>query len=690
MKLLAAVAAALVDVPAAAQEAPDSARARRDSTEGPVYAVPRLVVSVPRPIATAGGASAVVIRVDSLGVPAAPSLEQVLRELPLIQIRANSRGEAQPALRGAEDRQIAVVVDGIPITLGWDHRTDLSIIPLTSAREVRLVRGLPSLLSGPNALGGTVDIDVARGGLPTAADAELGVTVDHVGGRSASLTGGGSSAAWRYRAGLGYRQRPGFPTPSGAVRSCLDNGTQSGPCGDDQQALLGDALRLNSDLTQIDAFLASSSGTAPGPRLSLMMTGFRAERGVPPETHTAEPRLWRYPLQQRLLATLSAATGRQATEPGGAGAELALGLDAGATDIDEFATSDYDSPIGGERDRDRTLTARLSANTMPGAGFDVRAAATYADVTHHEVLRPGGAADYRQRLSSLAGELEWSGRAAGTAALRSTIGLALDAADTPESADKPALGSLTDWAARLGVTAGLSESLVLHGALSRRARFPSLRELYSGALGRFEPNPGLRPEVLTAGEAGVTAGSGAWRLQTVAFHHRLSGAIERIRVDAGGDSKFQRVNRGEIRSTGVEVLGSWAAPLGTTLSGDATLQRVRLMEPGAGSPGEPEYEPALAGRLGVSAPLAPRLAAAADLRYVGRQKCVSPDTPEMLPVPASTVADASLRAELRLGRARFSRLSALLAVDNVADSAVFDQCGLPQPGRTLRLQIRLR
>jgi hypothetical protein len=30
-----------------------------------------------------------------------------------------------------------------------------------------------------------------------------------------------------------------------------------------------------------------------------------------------------------------------------------------------------------------------------------------------------------------------------------------------------------------------------------------------------------------------------------------------------------------------------------------------------------------------------------------------------------------------------------LNLDNATDSLVLDQCGLPQPGRTLRIQLRL-
>ena len=36
-----------------------------------------------------------------------------------------------------------------------------------------------------------------------------------------------------------------------------------------------------------------------------------------------------------------------------------------------------------------------------------------------------------------------------------------------------------------------------------------------------------------------------------------------------------------------------------------------------------------------------------------------------------------------------SRLDARVTVDNLTDTALYDQCGLPQPGRLLRFQLRL-
>ena len=58
--------------------------------------------------------------------------------------------------------------------------------------------------------------------------------------------------------------------------------------------------------------------------------------------------------------------------------------------------------------------------------------------------------------------------------------------------------------------------------------------------------------------------------------------------------------------------------------------------------------------------------------------------------------DAWTRVDAQLSRGFDVRSSGPLArgevsvaLDNVTDAALYDQCGLPQPGRTLRFQVRL-
>ena len=118
-----------------------------------------VTVTATRAAAAVGGASAVVVNTSELRSSPAPLLEQALRESPFVHVRQNSRGEMELSVRGSDSRQAAVLLDGVPITLGWDHRTDPSLIPITGAQQSRdRARIWASLLNGPNTLGGTIEV----------------------------------------------------------------------------------------------------------------------------------------------------------------------------------------------------------------------------------------------------------------------------------------------------------------------------------------------------------------------------------------------------------------------------------------------------------------------------------------------------------------------------------------------------
>jgi iron complex outermembrane receptor protein len=661
---------------------PAAGPASRDTA---VYRVAPVTVRGVRPQTTAGGASAVDVALDSTIVRPAPTLEQVLRTMPLVAVRTNSRGEVQPALRGAEDRQIAVLVDGVPITLAWDHRTDLSVVPVSAARNVTLHRGLSSLLLGPNALAGAVEVDVARG---SRADAPppplmLDLGVDQTGTRSAALTAGtlrsDSGGRWLVRGGGGYRGSEGFALPRALQRA--DAATYARLTSD------GDR-RLNTDLEAFDGFLSLRRVNRAGAWGSVTAAGYRLERGIAPEAHTSAPRLWRYPYQARALGAVSAGTGMRSTPWGRGDLEASLGLDVGRTEIDQYDGLDYRTVVGGERGDDRTLTTRLLGDHTLGRHGDLRMALTYADVSHEEVVDGGALASYRQRLWSLASETDW--RLTLGVPVRASVGVAADGADTPESSDKPALGRLWDWGARVGATAVFHRGAVLaHASSGRRARFPALRELYSGALGRFVPNPGLGPETQWTSEVGVTLRQPRGEVQVVGFHQVLEDAITRISVTAPTGTKYQRVNLGRVSAQGLEVLGDITAGA-FAAGGNLTLQHVR----GRGADGKEtdlEYEPAVYGGAWGEVGLPGRTRLGLEAHATGEQRFIDLDQGGF-----STLAP-SVRFDLRVSRTfdlgppgPWRSVEALIALENLADQPVFDQAGLPQAGRTVRLQARLR
>jgi iron complex outermembrane receptor protein len=669
-----ALALALLTTPLSGQTPPDSTRSpRADST---VILIEGVVARAHRVAVTAGGASALEVRPDSLRISIAATLDDVLRALPLIRVKTNSRGESEPTLRGVESRHVAVLMDGVPISLGWDLRTDLAIVPMAAAEQVTLLRGLPSVLHGPNVLGGVVEIGVGRAsdGPPRFSRVEplqASASLDHLGGRALSVIGGHSSEPssghFVFRAGAGYRERPGEPAPRGIPAT-------------------GSGLRENTDLQQFNGFLTMRYQGEAGSWLSLSSSAYSGERGVQAELDASKPRLWRYPEARRLLTAISGGTGFHETPWGEGDLEVSIGLDLGHTLINDYGQDrSYRVVQGTERGDDRMISYRLLGDHTLGRFGDLRAAATLVDINHREVMDADPAGEYEQRLWSIGSEMTWRltadpdrGWLYGT---RLSAGVAYDGGDTPRSGDKPPLDRMRALGGRVGVsTVALNGKLMMHAGLSRRARFPGLRELYSGALGKFEPNPGLRPERLTAGEAGATVKLSRVEAQAVLFQQRLADVIVKTNV-AGG--KQRRENRGEMRSRGVEFLTEWTMGP-TALTADLTWQHVRILDPAAPT-GEryAEYQPAVMSKLDWTIPIFRGTRATAAVSHLGRQWCVTPDQDAPVELSRST------RVDLQTSR-RWERLEATLAVDNLADTAIYDQCGLSQPGRMLRFQIRFR
>ena len=643
-----------------------------------------------RRLTVTGGVGVVELRLDSLGSVPIPTLEQALREMPLVRVRENSRGEAQPSLRGATDRHIAVLVDGVPLTLGWDHRTDLSVIPLTAARSIHLLRGLSSVLYGPNVLAGVVSIDVARGveRLDAPPPATLSAALDDNGGLilggtlARPLESGGGQ--WLLQGGGGFRDRPGVSIPD----------SDSGIPGDPVLLSADGNLRLNSDSRHRDAFVSVRYQGDEGGWMSLTSSGFDVERGVPPEIHEADPRLWRYPDQTRVITAVSGGTGRKETGWGMGDIEASLGLDFSSFLIQQFDSPTYENVIEEEEGDDKTVTLRVLGAHSIGERGDLRAALTYGDVSHTERLGGSGVRDFRQRLWSLGSEVEWRfDDLPGWESLGAThlnVGLSVDGAVTPESGGDPPLGRMGDWGGRLGLSSLTGRgSLLLHGGISRRARFPSLRELYSDALGRFLPNPSLVQEVLTGMELGLTWDLPGVNLQVVGFRQVLSDGIVRIGVQTAQGPKRQRVNRDGIRSTGLEMVAS-AGWRGVQYSGDLTLQQAWQIEDGSGVKTRPEYEPGVVGGFRVAALAPGEFRLSGGYRFVGTQFCLNADSASMDELRRTHHFELQLRRLFAVeGGSTLANVDALVSVTNLTDNAIFDQCGLPQPGRTFRIQLRL-
>jgi len=660
---------------------PWAVSAQVDTTlaDSSAYRVEGIMVLGRRAVTTPGGTSAIEILLDSLPLPPAPIAEELLREIPTLHLRTNSRGEAEVTVRGSESRQVAILLDGVPLTLGWDARTDVSVLPAGAIANVHMVRGLSSILYGPNVLGGVVDMSVARDmRFPSHASLSATVGVDDRGGYGTSATGevpfSTSAGKGSVRFGASMRDTPGFPLPRGVVDS----------------APADDGLRLNTDARNLNGFLAVRHLSGSGVWGSLSALTFQAERGIAAELDSEDPRLWRYPDVKRTIIAMSGGTGEKGTPIGRGGLQASMGIDLGHSEILSYNTRAYEEIDGTEEGNDRTLTFRLLGNHTLTYRGDLHTSFTYSNI-HHEAVVDGEPADYEQRLLSLAGEMAWrlvETRGGWLESIRMSLGAAWDRGNTPRTGGLPSLGTLDDWGARLGLSALVNDgATVVHAGLSRRGRFPALRETYSEALNRFVPNPDLHPEHLLAFEGGITSQVGTGEIQVVAFHHKLTDAIRRITLP---DRMRMRINSDEIRSIGVEVLFSQTfGPV--ALDGNLTLQKVDLFDPETSASIEPENMPERMGKVRLSFPLIAGISGTAEADYTGPQFCQHLDTGADVELGGGVWWNGFLSKVWNLTRSAgiVQRVETSVSAHNLADTALYDQCGLPRAGRLVRFQVRM-
>jgi len=364
--------------------------------------------------------------------------------------------------------------------------------------------------------------------------------------------------------------------------------------------------------------------------------------------------------------------------------------------IESFADRTYSTLDGEELGDERTWTGRaLVTHSLPN-GASVKAAITGADVRYEEMLAPAAGVHYRQELLSAGAEVEVPFGGVSVAG-----GLVYDRTSTPETGGRaPGHQPFDNLGWRAGISRELSDAVRLHASASSRSRYPALRELYSGALDRFTPNPDLKPERLLGFEGGFSV-QRAWgpipssTIQLTGFYHRLNDAVTRITLS--NPTRFMRVNRDRIESTGVEALAGFVfgaeRERAVTLTAAALIQNIAVSDvTTAGQPSRhAENNPETRGTVELGLPLPLSLRGYANVRYTGTQYCLNADTQSEDRLAGRAEGDLALEKRFALaGRGMLRSLSALVSLDNVTDATVFDQCGLPQPGRTLRVMFTFR
>ena len=298
----------------------------------------------------------------------------------------------------------------------------------------------------------------------------------------------------------------------------------------------------------------------------------------------------------------------------------------------------------------------------------------------HRQTEAGATETFRSAEGRVAAEVEGAvGRT------RLLVGFGLDAFAPLETAGRESGDAF--WApaltARLAVPFGGAEAWA--GA-ARAARFPTMRELFGEALGRFALNPDLRPETTWQAELGARVERARWEARAVAFARRTDDATEQEVLD---DGRRQRVNLGGSRALGVEA-SAGLRRRSLRLDAAGTLLHLRGWADDRAAPSGRRRQalrlperPAALGRVAAIWLPPTGWTLAAEILSTG--PAVSLGSDGVIDLPASIRLGGRVGYRWTVGR---GLLAAFARVDNATDALHLPQAGLPAPGREVRVGLR--
>ncbi len=597
---------------------------------------------------------------------------EVFRAVMGVGIRTNSRGEAVLRLRGSEERQSQIFIDGAPISVPWDGRADLSLFPASFIRKVSIIKSAAPIEYGANAVLGVVDISTFE----TADDFKLSARTE-LGTHGARLLEGEVSvpiAGASLQLGGNHFSRDALAVAS----------REAVPF----DPLLGDG-RTNTDLESTSFFGAVALERDWG---SFRVSAFdiEAEKGIAAAAHLdpAEdsPRFWRYPEWHMTQISLAGDVKL--------GADTKLRVNSWhqrfAQKIVSYSDISYSQAEEQQDDRDRTYGGRMTLS-HDWRHLTTRLVASAQESTHTETETDplantsGNAERFRQRLFSIGGEVDIP----LTDTVKSSFSLAHDRASTPLTGGRPIQPAISNWATAGALEWLATPELTVTATLGQRTRFPTMRELYGNALGRFLLNPDLKPETALVGDMTFAWAPAAlpFELKITPWFTRIDDTLSQRNVRVDGVSRRQRINLDGSVGYGIEAGLVWQASSALNIEANAFWQDLEADRDAEGKRPtlyqRPESQLLLAANYETPGGSSVR----AEMNHLGQ---AFDENEDGTVARLGTSTEFNVKFYIPVKRTDYGVWQVYGSVNNITDTTILPQLGLPDAGRTFKLGIRLK
>jgi iron complex outermembrane receptor protein/outer membrane receptor for ferrienterochelin and colicins len=439
------------------------------------------------------------VSMEEIAAKGATSVAEALEFLPGVFVQNSGKGESHVSIRGFEQRQVKILIDGVPARENYFGTVDLSMLPAETISKITITKGASSVLYGSNTMGGVINIITKKGGKTP--ETTVTTSVGDYDTANYFLSHGNSLGNLNYWMSGGYQTSDGYRLSGDFDANDSNVGLDSDYNEDGGKRDLSNYLKKNLDM---------KIGYDPGQNSSVYLSFNYVdnERGIP----TFYNRYWAYNSWQQWQLNL---TGEHRFNDA---VKVKTRLfyvkhDDGISDVswDEdhttsgkkwFEESYYDdASVGGEIQTAVELaqwnSLRFGLNYME----DNHKEGNYLDDDCYSVINGWSSVgweaeeEYTAHTYTLAVEDELR----PFDRLSMVIGMSYDVFEPTQTSDQPSPGKMDTLNPQAGVVFEMTESTSFHASLGKKTRFPSLKELYSDLAGG---NPDLNPEETIAYELG--------------------------------------------------------------------------------------------------------------------------------------------------------------------------------------------
>lgn len=524
-----------------------------------------------------------------------------------------ARSEALVNVRGFDSRQVPLYIDGVPVYVPYDGNIDLSRLGVWDVESIRVTRAGGSVLYGPNALGGAINVVTkrpeargltfkARGGVTL--DDSLDQQSQHVG-----FLAGAAGEHWYVEGMIRKTNLDFFSLPSSETYGPAEDGGR----------------RDNSSTRDTTGTVKLGWRGDSGADWQLAWSKLDGKKDTPPYAGTfpgsvIQTRFWQWPYYDKESVSLIGAVPVGET----VWVRSRMFYDTFNNSLRSFDDATYTTqnrPYAFDsKYDDYSWGGTAEAEWTPaGDGSVTRGLLYYKDDVHRETDDIG---EPRERMEDATWSVAAEHQRTLSGTLMGVVGLGWNGFDARQ-ADNNIGGSViqpfplkNDSAlnAQGGLNWRASEIWSLGANLARKTRFPTIKDRYSYRLGRAVPNTDLRAETADHLEFSADGNLRGTTTRIALFGSKVDDAIEAVTVAPTVCTTApctQNQNVGRQRNVGAELsLVRSLRWIGAATLDYTWLDRKNLENPGV----HPVFTPRQKLRITTQTPLGTRVTANVDFK----------------------------------------------------------------------------